>query len=460
MRVAVILVSLLLWIPAFGQTKVAIAKIVKGEVDLLTMGKTTKLKAEDWVESGSVIRTGEKSFVRLVFVDKSTMNITSGAEMKIESFNGKEAGVIDLVKGSIRSQVTKDYLQIKNKDKSKLFIKTQNAVMGVRGTEFDIATNGVNTTTILYEGEIVFNSLKEQGTLSPERLEQIVDSGVRVYPGDFSVMEAGRSMPTVPARLNVLQLEALQKSKEFDGGDSSASSISSQEGSSGKSVVPEGLTGAVVSNDAKTLKAEVTQVTGAETLREVRSTPSTLNPEGYVKGDEVKPANGSFVHLQTGVIIPPDSKAVLDPVTSTYIPSPGSGSVASNGSYVPPKNVEITDNGKILVAVKDNTGAIVVKEIPPPPPVVSANTPTLSSLGAVVTGPTPAGGFSTGSRSDKGPGANGQNGKERSGPVRDIPLPVPGSFDPRFTPNGGIFNVNDPTRQNTLIDTTIILNPN
>ena len=33
------------------------------------------------------------------------------SEMKIESFSGKDSGVIDLVKGKIRSQVTKDYLQ-------------------------------------------------------------------------------------------------------------------------------------------------------------------------------------------------------------------------------------------------------------------------------------------------------------------------------------------------------------
>jgi hypothetical protein len=125
---------------AWASKKVAIVKLLKGEVDVLTLGKTTKLKVEDWVEDGSVVKTGEKSFVKLVFIDKSQMNIGPGSEMKIEKFGEKDSGVIDLVKGKIRSQVTKDYLQM-DRNKSKLFIKTPNAVMGVRGTDFLISTN-------------------------------------------------------------------------------------------------------------------------------------------------------------------------------------------------------------------------------------------------------------------------------------------------------------------------------
>src|SRR5690606_31022450 len=145
------------------EQKVAVVKLLKGEVDVLNMGKTTKLKAEDWVEAGAVVKTAEKSFVKLVFIDKSQMNIGPNSEMKIESFSGKDAGVIDLVKGKIRSQVTKDYLQMKDKDRSKLFIKTENAVMGVRGTDFMISTNGKNTSVVLFEGEVVFNKFEGRG---------------------------------------------------------------------------------------------------------------------------------------------------------------------------------------------------------------------------------------------------------------------------------------------------------
>jgi hypothetical protein len=201
MKASTLVLVLFFSVSAFAQTKVAIVKLIRGEADVLTLGKTTKLKVDDWVQNGDVIKTAEKSFVKLIFVDKSLMNVGPKSEMKIESFAGKDSGVIDLVKGKIRAQVTKDYLQIKDRDKSKLFIKTPNAVMGVRGTDFMISTNGTNTATVLFEGEIVFNKLDSREDLSSSRLEEIVDRGVKIYPGEFSVMEANRPLPTVPSRL-------------------------------------------------------------------------------------------------------------------------------------------------------------------------------------------------------------------------------------------------------------------
>src|SRR6476619_7588686 len=126
-NVFLFLILIALTTTAWAQKKVAVVKLLKGDVDILTLGKTSKLKVEDWVEDGSVVKTAEKSFVKLVFIDKSQMNIGPSSEMKIEKFGDKDSGVIDLVKGKIRSQVTKDYLQM-DRNKSKLFIKTPNAV--------------------------------------------------------------------------------------------------------------------------------------------------------------------------------------------------------------------------------------------------------------------------------------------------------------------------------------------
>jgi hypothetical protein len=243
-----------------SQSKVAVVKLLRGDVDVLTLGKTTKLKTNDWVESGAVIKTAEKSFVKLIFLDKSQMNVGPNSEMKIESFTGKDSGVIDLVKGKIRSQVTKDYLQIQDKDKSKLFIKTQNAVMGVRGTDFIISTNGKNTSTVLFEGEIVFNKLDQRGEIASSKLEEIVDRGVRMFPGEFSVMEENRPMPTVPSLLNIQQRVHLEKNEDFD----SDRSPSNAKVETTKSVVPEGLNGMQVSNNSETLKSEVAQVVSAD----------------------------------------------------------------------------------------------------------------------------------------------------------------------------------------------------
>lgn len=419
---------------AWAGKKVAVAKILRGEVKVLTLGKTTPLKVNDWVESGAVVKTEDKSFVKLVFIDKSQMNISPNSEMKIESFSGNDSGVIDLVKGKIRSQVTKDYLQIQDKDKSKLFIKTNNAVMGVRGTDFMIASNGKNTTTVLFEGEIVFNKLEQRGHLSSSALEEIVDRGVRLHPNEFSVMEANRPLPTVPALLNIQQREHLEKNKDFDSNraPSNASAVDKS-----KSVVPAGLNGQQVSNSVDTLKNEVAQVAAISPVDSNKIPPSS-DPEGYVKGDLIKPANGSYVHVESGIIIPPGPDSVLDSNTNTYIPGQDSGNVAIDGSYIPPKNVEITDDGKVLVAVPGTDGPVVT-EVPPPAPVVSSTSTTIGQTATqIATGPIPP------------------------PPTNPPPAELSG-VDPRFSPSGGYVGSNDPARVlsggSKKVDTTIVVRP-
>jgi hypothetical protein len=364
MKICMLFLSLLISGLAFGQAKkVAVVKIIRGEVSVLTLGKTTKLQIKDWVEDGAVVKTADKSFAKLVFIDKSEINVGPNSEMKIEKFSGTDSGVIDLVKGKIRSQVTKDYLQ-DQKDKSKLFIKTPNAVMGIRGTDFMITYSGQNTSAVLFHGSVVFNKLDSRGITNPERLEQIVDRGVRMFPGDFSVMMKNERMPTVPSLLNTKQLETLEKNDSFDSRNPSNSAEEAK-----KSVVPQGLNGDVVSSEVGASK-------DVSTEGERRS---SANPEGYVKGDEVKPANGSFIEINSGTIIPPGESSVLDQVTNTYIPGPEVGKVGADGNYVPPKNVEITNDGKILVVVNDGSGKSVVVEKLPPPPVKGAidfNAPT------------------------------------------------------------------------------------
>ncbi len=369
---------------AFAGKKVAVVKMLRGEVSVLTLGKTEKLNVNDQVEDGSVIKTAEKSFVKIIFTDQSQMNIGPVSEMKIEKFSNDDSGVIDLVKGKIRSQVTKDYLQMKDKDKSKLFIKTPNAVMGVRGTDFMISTNGKNTATVLFEGEIVFNKLLDRKITSSNALESIVDSGVRILPGEFSVVEQARPEPTIPSVLNVQQLEVLEKNQTFE--SDRAPQATQNDVSAQSSVVPAGLTGHTVSNDSDSLKQEVSQVVATEANK---TQSNSSNPDGFIQGDKLKPANGSFVHIESGIIIPPGPGSVLDKNTNSYIPNPEMGKVAADGSYVPPKNVEITNDGKILVAARDSSGAQVVKEVAAPAPVVSvANRVTLGSVSDKISGDT------------------------------------------------------------------------
>lgn len=324
------LISLLVSMPSFAG-KAALVKILKGDARSIVDGKETKLKADDWIDGGAVLKTGEKSFVKLVFIDKSQMNVGPGSEIKIEKFHNKDAGVIDLVKGKIRSQVTKDYLQIQGKDRSKLFIKTPNAVMGIRGTDFMITTNGKNTAAILFEGEVVFNRLKDHSITDSAKLDQIVDNGVRMFPGEFSAISADMNAPTVPALLNVHQREKLEKNANFEKNDAVAKAQ--------RSVVPVGLSGNAVAsrpNIDSTVKHDETR--------------ASSNAEGYVKDGNVKPANGSFIHLDSATVISPGKDSRLDSNSNTFIASDRSGSVNADGTYVPPKGVDIKENGQIMMA--------------------------------------------------------------------------------------------------------------
>ena len=396
---------------AFAQgKKVAVVKIVRGEVDVLTLGKTVKLKVDDWVQDGAVVKTAEKSFAKLVFIDKSQMNIGPNSEMKIEKFADNDSGVIDLVKGKIRSQVTKDYLQMKDKDKSKLFIKTPNAVMGIRGTDFMISTNGKNTAAILFEGEVVFNKLETRGITDSSRLEQVVDAGVRMNPGEFSVVDQHRATPTIPSVLNVQQREALEKNESFD--KRAPSNANSNE--TAKTVVPAGLTGVTVSNESSALKNEVAQVAGAEIAPAAQGTGDV---DGFVKGDAVKPANGSVVHVDSGLIIPPGADSALDKNTNSYGLS--NEVIVDAGGDIQLKGKEITSEGTILATVVGAGGktevvvqaapsvvkpsAPVVVPVPgsapaasvPVPPVMKNPDITMNPNGVGVLPPPPSGGVQT-----------------------------------------------------------------
>lgn len=334
---------------AWADKGVAVVKRLRGDVTVKEQGKVTKVKEDDWLRSGVTVLTGDKSFVRISFIDKSQMNIGPNSEMKIEQFGTGDAGVMDLVKGKIRSQVSKDYLGQKDKNKSKLFIKTPNAVMGVRGTDFLISTNGINSSAVLFEGEVVFNKVENAALreISTSALESMVDRGVRIFPGEFSVVEDNRPIPTVPSLMNVQQIETLEKNQDF-----SQERAPSDQGSAntGKSVVPPGLSGTAVASNSTALDKELKQK-GIEGMG-TKDKSGISDARGFKDGEKVKPTNGSFLHVDTGTVIAPPRDAVYDSNTNTFVADGKSGSVGGDGNYVPPKNVTITDSGKILASVQ------------------------------------------------------------------------------------------------------------
>lgn len=357
-----ILALLMLTTATWAGNKAAVVKLIKGEAYVVSGDKKVKLNVNDWLETGSVLHTSAKSFVKLVFIDKSQMNVGPQSEIKIEKFHTKDAGVIDLVKGKIRSQVSKDYLQINGKDRSKLFIKTNNSVMGIRGTDFMITTNGKNTAAILFEGEVVFNRLSDKRINNSAKLDEIVDRGVRMFPGEFSAVgESGP--PTIPALLSVSQKEKLEKNESFsDDARNSKVEIT-------KSIVPGGLEGKVVSSEPK---LDTPSPKGSNQPPLVgASNPSSKNPETYLKQGQIKPANGSMLHIDSATIIAPGAGAVLDKNSNTYIAADSSGVINKDGTYIPPVGVEINADGNLLVT---STDGLKTSEVSVESPIIAIQT--------------------------------------------------------------------------------------
>lgn len=362
----------------FAGGDVAVVKILRGSVTLNDIrGNKKILKVNDRVQEGVLIKTDAKSFVQLIFIDKSRMNIGPSSVMRIEQYSGKKAGIVDLVKGKVRSKVTKDYLEISNQDESKLFIKTKNAVMGVRGTDFLITTNGEKTATVLFEGEIVFNKLDGEKNFDHKNLEDIVDRGVRIKPGEFSVVEKELSFPTVPAVINVEQRAKLEKNETFKKSPDRAPS--STPSTKNKVIIPDGLNNEVISQPSKDLESNLSQdhSTSSEQLDDQARREFAT---GKIDGDKIKPANGSFVHLESGTIIPPSAQSVYDQNTNSFIDSGGNGTVSSDGEFLPPENIQITDRGEMILTVKNENGAVQNIKIELQQPVMNSEAPSLNKV--------------------------------------------------------------------------------
>jgi hypothetical protein len=327
--------------------QVAFVKILKGTVESSALGKTILLKVKDTLPEGSMVKTGDKSFAQIELIDKSILNVGPNTEMKITSFT-EDTGVIDFVKGKVRAQVTKQ----QSGDGSKMIIKTPVAVMGVRGTDFVVTGNEHATSSVLFEGEIVFNKLSDKSINDPRGLDNVLSQGVRIQPGEFSVMSAKLEMPTLPARLNVQQLEKLESNPTFESNEGGKGE--GQDKEQGGSVVPKGLNGTVVANTESAVDSVVGEAP--------RANAGSSDAQGFSDGVNIKPANGSFVHLESGVVIPPPADAVFDANSNTFIAPSSSGTVSSDGSFVPPANVEITPKGDIIVTSTEG-GTTVKREI-------------------------------------------------------------------------------------------------
>jgi hypothetical protein len=128
---------------------------VEGRVDLLKGGKlpAVAVKLNDGVQIGDIIRTKSLSKAQITFVDNSTMTIGPESRVGIEAYmfdssKNKRNAVVELFQGLAHVAVSKIFKAAE----PDFVVKTQTAIMGVRGTDFGVRIYPSSSDVLNFEG--------------------------------------------------------------------------------------------------------------------------------------------------------------------------------------------------------------------------------------------------------------------------------------------------------------------
>ncbi len=380
--------------------KVAKAIILKGTVGIKPIGEKefTRLNKDDFIPEGSVVKTADKSFVKILFLDKSQMNVGPKSEIEVNTFKKEEPGIVSLVKGQIRASVTKDYMDMK-KDGSKLYVKTQTAAMGVRGTEFQVNYNPANESTALvtFSGAVAMarldNGLSER-MVDRSYLEKTVSSpeAVLVQKGEFSGASPKNEAAIPPTKISPVQFEQLKSTDmaQVSQTESEKSPAKESETKQFRNPIPPGVDTKLFSNQSGEMEKQLVTTLGEdgakkvvtqavveiakESGRKIEEVAATINPNlvavtpqalaqvNSVASATNQPATqtavrapadsgprpGGALDLNTLTYVEPPKNSAFDANTNTYVLPPEMGAV-KNGVYEPPKGFVLTNEGTFKV---------------------------------------------------------------------------------------------------------------
>lgn len=355
-RIIIFVLALFYSLSLLASEQVAKVILLRGQVKAkLADGSIINVQVDQDIPAGATIQTAEKSFVKLTFIDKSQMNLGPNSQMVINAFPKKEAGIITLVKGQIRSKVTKDYMDMNDKSKSKLYIKTKTAAMGIRGTDFQVNYNpkNENTALITFEGKVAMAHIDRN--LVNEKFDQVnlervlsSDKAVMVSRGEISAVNLNISQRAMePTKLGLKQIEALEKNETGLGDETNPGGdpkdLNQESSKQFRNPIPPGAEGTQFSNNP----VGVDQTT---------ATSKSQTSEGFfnVTTGQYKLPPGSVVDLKTVNIIPPPNNSIFDKNSGTYIVPESLGKIdKATGEYRAPTGLQLSPSGQFVVVDKD-----------------------------------------------------------------------------------------------------------
>jgi hypothetical protein len=151
---------LILFLLSFNLFAAGTVTKLKGKLTILLPNskKAIPLTKGMHVPDDSSIVAHSRSFAIVQFNEGTKIIIGSNSKVVVDSeINKKQAGIITLLQGRIRSKVEKS-----NNNKTKFIIKTKQAALGVRGTDFIVVYENNSSSLITFKGEVAVIERNEE----------------------------------------------------------------------------------------------------------------------------------------------------------------------------------------------------------------------------------------------------------------------------------------------------------
>lgn len=157
----------------------AVVDKMKGQVLLERGGSRSDILPKTKLYLDDVISTREKSLVILYFTDHSKIVLGPNSQLKIQGVNQSKTSIVHLLTGQLRALVKKS----KQQSFDKFIVKTKNASMGVRGTDFQVEfSKKLETQLYVKTGLVHLQNHQGHAALVGRGTYSKVDQGGNLYP--------------------------------------------------------------------------------------------------------------------------------------------------------------------------------------------------------------------------------------------------------------------------------------
>ncbi|OFZ01754.1 MAG: hypothetical protein A2Z97_07470 [Bdellovibrionales bacterium GWB1_52_6] len=242
--------------------------------------RVQEVKVGDRINQGNILRTALNGKARVVFDNGDQFHVGPGTSYRIfwDADSAKTNTRLNLVYGKLRGVIAK------GGPRSRLQVKTKAATMGVRGTEFFIAENGLDGET---EISIIRGSVQVQSSANQTKpIELKSGFSANIATGQVTapkeVQESAQMAPKPEKMVPVIELRkttqedlaGIQKSSEIKAPEAGAPALSQE------------MKTQLASLEKKAIKTTLTDI-------------KTYDPKLYAKLDTANIKTADQIHVQT-----------------------------------------------------------------------------------------------------------------------------------------------------------------